>query len=76
MFGLGQPLADGLKFIFKEDYRPKDVDKILFTLAPAMMIATIIVSDRRHPVGRDQAVDRQSVSLGTQRDRAVQAAAV
>src|SRR5882672_11981696 len=25
MHGLGQPLADGLKFIFKEDYRPKNV---------------------------------------------------
>src|SRR5678815_4498809 len=24
MFGLGQPLADGMKFIFKEDYRPKN----------------------------------------------------
>ena len=23
MMGLGQPLADGLKFILKEDYRPK-----------------------------------------------------
>src|SRR5688500_10429643 len=27
MFGLGQPLADGLKFIVKEDYRPRGVDK-------------------------------------------------
>lgn len=44
MLGLGQPLADGLKFIFKEDYRPKNVDKILFTLAPMMMITVIIVS--------------------------------
>jgi NADH-quinone oxidoreductase subunit H len=42
--GLGQPLADGLKFIVKEDYRPKHVDKVLFTVAPAMMIITIIVS--------------------------------
>src|SRR5687768_3229869 len=44
MFGLGQPLADGMKFLLKEDYRPKNVDKVLFTLAPAMMIITIIIS--------------------------------
>src|SRR2546423_3985849 len=43
-WGLGQPLADGLKFIFKEDYRPRGVDKILFTLAPAIMIIVVIVS--------------------------------
>ncbi len=44
MFGLGQPLADGLKFILKEDYRPKHVDKILFTLAPMIMITVVIIS--------------------------------
>src|SRR5215471_14367898 len=44
MFGLGQPLADGLKFILKEDYRPRGVDAILFTVAPAIMIAVVIVS--------------------------------
>src|SRR3954471_17278852 len=43
-FGLLQPIADGLKFILKEDYRPKNVDKILFTIAPAIMILVIIVS--------------------------------
>src|SRR4051812_11904162 len=43
-FGLFQPLADGLKFILKEDYRPKNVDKILFTIAPAIMIITVIIS--------------------------------
>src|SRR5207247_4770464 len=42
MFGLGQPLADGLKFIFKEDYRPKNVDRVLFTLAPMLMITVMI----------------------------------
>ena len=34
MFGLGQPLADGLKFIFKEEFTPEHVDKALFRLAP------------------------------------------
>ncbi|HEY8667892.1 MAG TPA: NADH-quinone oxidoreductase subunit NuoH, partial [Tepidisphaeraceae bacterium] len=43
-FGLFQPLADGLKFILKEDYRPKDVDKILFTVAPGVMILVVIIS--------------------------------
>jgi NADH-quinone oxidoreductase subunit H len=44
MLGLGQPMADGLKFLLKEDYRPGNVDRILFTLAPAIMILVIIVS--------------------------------
>ena len=34
MFGLGQPLADGLKFIFKEEFTPSHVDKPLYILAP------------------------------------------
>src|ERR1700748_2084424 len=44
MFGLGQPLADGVKFILKEDYQPKGVDKYLFTAAPMMMIIVVILS--------------------------------
>lgn len=43
-WGLGQPMADGLKFLLKEDYRPAHVDKILFTLAPIVMMLTVIVS--------------------------------
>src|SRR5687767_15660245 len=44
MFGLGQPLADGMKFLLKEDYHAKNVDKVLFTLAPMLMITVIILS--------------------------------
>jgi NADH-quinone oxidoreductase subunit H len=44
MFGLGQPLADGLKFILKEDYAPRNVDKYLFTIAPGIMMLVVIIS--------------------------------
>lgn len=42
LFGLGQPLADGLKFIFKEEHTPKHVDKILFTLAPISILSAAL----------------------------------
>lgn len=58
MFGLGQPLADGLKFILKEDYRPKNVDKVLFTIAPGIMILVIIVSIAVIPWGGVHQVTR------------------
>ncbi len=41
--GLGQPLADGIKFMLKEDYTPSRVDKILFTLAPAIIIVPALI---------------------------------
>jgi NADH-quinone oxidoreductase subunit H len=42
LFGLGQPLADGLKFIFKEEATPGHVDKILFTLAPISILSAAL----------------------------------
>lgn len=42
--GLLQPIADGLKFFLKEDYHPAGVDKALFSLAPAIMMAVVIVA--------------------------------
>jgi NADH-quinone oxidoreductase subunit H len=37
LFGLGQPVADGVKFIFKEEFTPGHVDKFLYWLAPAAL---------------------------------------
>jgi NADH-quinone oxidoreductase subunit H len=42
LFGLGQPLADGLKFIFKEEYTPAHVDWRLYVLAPIVILATAL----------------------------------
>ncbi len=42
LFGLGQPLADGVKFIFKAEYTPGHVDKGLYFLAPVMIFASAL----------------------------------
>ncbi|MBX3357822.1 MAG: NADH-quinone oxidoreductase subunit H [Phycisphaeraceae bacterium] len=43
MAGLGQALADGLKFYLKEDYAPHGADRTLFTVAPASIIAVALL---------------------------------
>src|SRR3954463_720243 len=42
LWGLGQPLADGLKFIFKEEYTPAHVDRALYILAPIAILAAAL----------------------------------
>lgn len=41
--GLFQPLADGLKFMMKEDYNPAGVDRALFILAPAFIVVPAFI---------------------------------
>ncbi len=42
-WGLGQPLADGAKFLLKEDIIPSRVDKPLFILAPAISMVVALI---------------------------------
>ncbi len=37
--GLLQPLADGIKFLFKEDVTPPAADRLIYTLAPFLALA-------------------------------------
>jgi len=50
-FGLLQPLADLIKLLAKEDFRPAAGDKWLFYLAPAMAAIPAIVTFAIVPVG-------------------------
>jgi NADH-quinone oxidoreductase subunit H len=51
LWGLGQPLADGVKFIFKEENTPSHVDKALFTLAPLSILAAALATFAVIPFG-------------------------
>jgi NADH-quinone oxidoreductase subunit H len=42
LFGLGQPAADGLKMIFKEEYTPAHVDRRLYVLAPIIIMSAAL----------------------------------
>lgn len=50
-FGLLQPLADGLKFIFKEDITPPYVNKPLYLLAPLLSLSLALTSIAVIPIG-------------------------
>ncbi|MFC4995404.1 complex I subunit 1/NuoH family protein [Rubritalea tangerina] len=42
--GLLQPLADGLKFILKEDFTPSHVNKFFFWIAPALTMVPALLT--------------------------------
>jgi NADH-quinone oxidoreductase subunit H len=49
--GLLQPIADGLKFIFKEEVIPAGADKILFVVAPTISVFTTLLAFAVVPFG-------------------------
>ncbi len=42
-WGLGQSLADGIKMMLKEDWTPPKADKVLFMLAPAIIVIPALI---------------------------------
>jgi NADH-quinone oxidoreductase subunit H len=42
-WGLLQPIADGIKFLLKEDYTPPHVDRWMFTLAPTLAVVPALI---------------------------------
>ncbi|MBM4069985.1 MAG: NADH-quinone oxidoreductase subunit NuoH [Planctomycetes bacterium] len=49
--GLLQSVADGLKFLLKEDIIPRQVDKVLFLMAPAIAMCTALLAFAVVPFG-------------------------
>jgi len=50
-WGLLQPMADGLKFILKEDFTPGHVNKVYYWLAPALVLIPALLTCAVLPFG-------------------------
>jgi len=50
-FGLLQPIADGVKLLFKEDFTPRDVDRLMYFLSPAIALLPAFVIGATIPWG-------------------------
>ena len=62
-FGLLQPLADGVKFILKEDMVPDSVHKGLYILAPMLALAMSLVAIAVIPFGPSVTVAGHTTAL-------------
>jgi NADH-quinone oxidoreductase subunit H len=49
--GLLQPLADGVKFLFKEDVTPPAADRLVYTLAPFLALSLALTAIALIPFG-------------------------
>jgi NADH-quinone oxidoreductase subunit H len=62
-FGLLQPLADGLKFLFKEQVVPAQANVLLYYLAPIVSLIPALLSFSVIPFGPSLQITDTSVSL-------------
>jgi NADH-quinone oxidoreductase subunit H len=62
-FGLLQPVADGIKLFFKEDIIVPFANRIIYILAPAVIVITALVSFAVIPFGDSIKIMGQSIDL-------------
>ncbi|SVC05473.1 uncharacterized protein METZ01_LOCUS258327, partial [marine metagenome] len=61
--GLLQPIADGIKFLMKEDIIPAGVDKPVYLIAPAMLLIPALMTFAVIPFGSDISLFNRNISL-------------
>ena len=61
--GVLQPMADGLKLVFKEDIIPARADGLLFTLGPVLVLVPVILSWLVVPFGQNLLISNVGVGI-------------
>ncbi len=63
VYGLLQPISDGVKMLIKEDIVPRGADRLLHTLAPILAVAPAILLFAVMPIGRNMIAADLNVGL-------------
>ena len=63
LFGLGQPLADTIKLLFKEDFIPQQANKFFYVLAPILPAVIGLVAIQGIPLGKEIIVAGHTIDL-------------
>ncbi|MCX6287741.1 MAG: NADH-quinone oxidoreductase subunit NuoH [Bacteroidetes bacterium] len=62
-WGMFQPLADGIKLFFKEEFMPNTADKFLYILGPSLTMLIACLTSAVIPWGPDIIINGQPFSL-------------
>ncbi|MBI5343071.1 MAG: NADH-quinone oxidoreductase subunit NuoH [Deltaproteobacteria bacterium] len=63
LFGMFHPLADALKFLFKEDFIPDNAHRLFYQLAPMFALAPAILTMAVVPFGPPVTIAGKTISL-------------
>jgi NADH-quinone oxidoreductase subunit H len=62
-FGMFQPLADGIKLFFKEEFMPNTADKFLYILGPSLTMLIALLTSAVIPWGPDLSIGGKTYPL-------------
>ncbi len=63
LFGMFQPLADGMKLFFKEEFMPNTADKFLYILGPSLTMLVALLTSAVIPWGNTLIIGGTEYSL-------------
>ncbi len=61
--GVLQPVADGIKLVFKEDIVPAKADRLLFTLGPVLVVLPVFLSYLIVPFGQNLVITDLNIGI-------------